>query len=107
MAPIILGLTYSAYVFSLRNENSWFIGLVVQVIAWSSQIAGHHVFEKRAPAFLDNLFQGKFIFVMHDSVPSRSLVCVHGGPLCAWISAGVEETSARKGQIGHSGVEAR
>lgn len=35
--------------------------LAVHVFSWVAQIFGHVVFEKRAPAFIDNLFQA---FVM-------------------------------------------
>ncbi|PNX71371.1 putative endoplasmic reticulum membrane protein, partial [Trifolium pratense] len=35
--------------------------LVVQLVCWTGQFIGHGVFEKRAPALLDNLIQA---FVM-------------------------------------------
>ncbi|KAJ7535529.1 hypothetical protein O6H91_12G051900 [Diphasiastrum complanatum] len=35
----------------------WKIVLCVQLICWMGQLVGHFVFERRAPAFLDNFFQ--------------------------------------------------
>ncbi|KAK2429174.1 2-hydroxy-palmitic acid dioxygenase mpo1 [Trifolium repens] len=40
---------------------SWKVVLVVQLVCWVGQFIGHGVFEKRAPALLDNLIQA---FVM-------------------------------------------
>ncbi|GAB4845458.1 hypothetical protein Ancab_038865 [Ancistrocladus abbreviatus] len=36
---------------------AWKVALVVQLFCWTSQFIGHGVFEKRAPALLDNLVQ--------------------------------------------------
>eukprot|EP01018_Ginkgo_biloba_P038457 Gb_30789 [translate_table: standard] len=36
---------------------AWKVVLVSQLICWTSQFIGHGVFEKRAPALLDNLLQ--------------------------------------------------
>ncbi|CAJ2648017.1 2-hydroxy-palmitic acid dioxygenase mpo1-like [Trifolium pratense] len=40
---------------------AWKVVLVVQLVCWTGQFIGHGVFEKRAPALLDNLIQA---FVM-------------------------------------------
>ncbi|KAF7828034.1 putative endoplasmic reticulum membrane protein C16E8.02-like [Senna tora] len=36
---------------------AWKVVLVVQLVCWTGQFIGHGVFEKRAPALLDNLVQ--------------------------------------------------
>ncbi|KAM0961646.1 hypothetical protein FF1_021018 [Malus domestica] len=36
---------------------SWKVVLVAQIVCWTGQFIGHGVFEKRAPALLDNLAQ--------------------------------------------------
>ncbi|KAL8104666.1 hypothetical protein AgCh_028760 [Apium graveolens] len=36
---------------------AWKVVLVVQLVCWTGQFIGHGVFEKRAPALLDNLLQ--------------------------------------------------
>ncbi|XP_054825272.1 2-hydroxy-palmitic acid dioxygenase mpo1-like [Prosopis cineraria] len=36
---------------------AWKLVLVVQLVCWTAQFIGHGVFEKRAPALLDNLVQ--------------------------------------------------
>ncbi|XP_057949848.1 2-hydroxy-palmitic acid dioxygenase mpo1-like [Malania oleifera] len=36
---------------------AWKVVLVAQLICWTAQFIGHGVFEKRAPALLDNLIQ--------------------------------------------------
>nr|AFK35600.1 unknown [Lotus japonicus] len=40
---------------------AWKVVLVIQIVCWIGQFIGHGVFEKRAPALLDNLIQA---FVM-------------------------------------------
>ncbi|XP_058761231.1 2-hydroxy-palmitic acid dioxygenase mpo1-like isoform X2 [Vicia villosa] len=42
---------------SIGFELAWKVVLGAQLICWLGQIFGHLVFEKRAPAFLDNLSQ--------------------------------------------------
>jgi 2-hydroxy fatty acid dioxygenase len=39
------------------DPNIWKVALIIHVIGWIAQIAAHQFFEKRAPAFLDNLLQ--------------------------------------------------
>ena len=46
------------YFGSLSAVNQ--MALVVHVSSWVAQIVSHAVIEKRAPALLDNLFQGNF-----------------------------------------------
>ncbi|RDY00966.1 hypothetical protein CR513_15778 [Mucuna pruriens] len=36
---------------------AWKVALVAQIVCWTGQFIGHGVFEKRAPALLDNLIQ--------------------------------------------------
>jgi uncharacterized membrane protein YGL010W len=61
-------MAYTAYVFTLSNRHSWLVALFIQLVSWGLQIAGHYFFEKRSPAFLDNLIQSfllapLFVFV--------------------------------------------
>ena len=56
-APCLLILTYSANVFAHKTENAFLISLIIQAFSWAAQFFGHFFFEKRAPAFLDNIFQ--------------------------------------------------
>ncbi|TKY69652.1 endoplasmic reticulum membrane protein [Spatholobus suberectus] len=52
----------SSFVASqLGLSLGWKVVLVVQLVCWTGQFIGHGVFEKRAPALLDNLIQA---FVM-------------------------------------------
>jgi uncharacterized membrane protein YGL010W len=57
-APLVLGATaYANHVCQAygAEANKW--AGVLQVIAWISQFIGHGVYEKIAPALLDNLVQ--------------------------------------------------
>jgi uncharacterized membrane protein YGL010W len=40
-----------------KFPSIWIPALVLHIFAWISQIYGHQVYEKRAPAFLDNIVQ--------------------------------------------------
>ncbi|GMN54185.1 hypothetical protein TIFTF001_023316 [Ficus carica] len=42
---------------SLGYSLAWKVSLVAQFVCWTGQFIGHGVFEKRAPALLDNLVQ--------------------------------------------------
>ncbi|KXG52162.1 uncharacterized protein PGRI_084460 [Penicillium griseofulvum] len=55
--PLIATAYYGNYFLSTHGNivNYWAGG--VQVVAWVAQFIGHGVFEKRAPALLDNLVQ--------------------------------------------------
>ncbi|XP_022768638.1 uncharacterized endoplasmic reticulum membrane protein YGL010W-like isoform X2 [Durio zibethinus] len=46
---------------NLGYSLAWKVVLVAQLLCWTGQFVGHGVFEKRAPALLDNLVQA---FVM-------------------------------------------
>ncbi|KEH33299.1 2-hydroxy-palmitic acid dioxygenase mpo1 [Medicago truncatula] len=42
---------------SIGYELAWKVVLATQLFCWAGQIFGHYVFEKRAPALLDNIAQ--------------------------------------------------
>ncbi|XP_052186707.1 2-hydroxy-palmitic acid dioxygenase mpo1-like [Diospyros lotus] len=49
---------FSGYLASqLGFSLAWKVVLVAQLVCWTGQFIGHGVFEKRAPALLDNLSQ--------------------------------------------------
>ncbi|KAJ5371822.1 hypothetical protein N7517_003828 [Penicillium concentricum] len=56
-APLIAAAYYGNYFLSTHGNivNYWAGG--IQVVSWLAQFIGHGVFEKRAPALLDNLVQ--------------------------------------------------
>nr|GMC72014.1 uncharacterized endoplasmic reticulum membrane protein C16E8.02-like [Ipomoea batatas] len=47
----------SSLAHNLGFSLAWKVALVAQLICWTSQFIGHGMFEKRAPALLDNLTQ--------------------------------------------------
>lgn len=47
----------SACSTQLGFSLTWKVVLVAQLVCWTAQFLGHGVFEKRAPALLDNLIQ--------------------------------------------------
>lgn len=53
----MLTLTYSANVFAIKTAYAWTVPLIVQIVAWTSQILSHLFVEKRSPAFFDNVLQ--------------------------------------------------
>ncbi|EPZ36149.1 DUF962 domain protein [Rozella allomycis CSF55] len=55
-APILLLMTHYAEKLALDGVDMKWV-LIVHVAAWILQFVGHGVFEKRAPALLDSLFQ--------------------------------------------------
>ena len=58
LAPLLLaGTAYSEYLTTTYGgtANCWAIGIFIS--SWVAQFVGHGVFEKRAPALLDNLVQ--------------------------------------------------
>lgn len=62
LAPLLLGAT--AYANHLTatygmTANYWALGL--HIFSWLAQFVGHGVFERRAPALLDNLVQALFL----------------------------------------------
>ncbi len=59
--PIASVLVVNGY-FLTQNivasyPDAWKISIIIHISCWAAQIYGHQVFEKRAPAFLDNLIQ--------------------------------------------------
>ncbi|KAJ1931796.1 hypothetical protein FBU59_006593 [Linderina macrospora] len=60
-APFTYTIIVTAEQFALSNENAVAWSASLFVVAWIVQFIGHGVFEKRAPALLDNLVQA---FVM-------------------------------------------
>ncbi|XP_020236735.1 uncharacterized endoplasmic reticulum membrane protein C16E8.02 isoform X1 [Cajanus cajan] len=64
LAALLCALCWVASSFvasQLGLSLAWKVVLVVQIVCWVGQFIGHGVFEKRAPALLDNLIQA---FVM-------------------------------------------
>ncbi|KAB1208110.1 putative endoplasmic reticulum membrane protein C16E8.02 [Morella rubra] len=64
LAALLCAISWvaSSYIASrLGFSLAWKVVLVAQLLCWTGQFIGHGVFEKRAPALLDNLAQA---FVM-------------------------------------------
>ena len=62
LAPLLLCST--AYTHYLQTTYGWSfnsIAIQLNVVSWLAQFVGHGVFEKRAPALLDNLIQAIFL----------------------------------------------
>ena len=58
LAPILLGGTaYSDYLTTTYGATANYWALGVFTSSWVAQFIGHGVFERRAPAILDNLVQ--------------------------------------------------
>ncbi|KAI8871731.1 DUF962-domain-containing protein [Ramicandelaber brevisporus] len=55
--PFLLGLSYSATKFATEVEDAAKLALIIHVVSWIMQFAGHGFAEKRAPALLDSLVQ--------------------------------------------------
>ena len=63
-ALAVLCLASTAFTNSLLKANATFtnqIALTVFIVSWIAQFIGHGFFEKRSPAFVDNLFQAVFL----------------------------------------------
>jgi len=58
---ILAGTAYASHLTSTygTTANYWAAG--VHVVCWLAQFVGHGVFEGRAPALLDNIFQALFL----------------------------------------------
>lgn len=59
--PLASGLVFGGY-FATKHLNEtfpevWKIALLIHIFCWAAQIYAHQVYEKRAPAFLDNIVQ--------------------------------------------------
>jgi 2-hydroxy fatty acid dioxygenase len=62
LAPILVGATaYANHLTSTygATANYWAFG--IHIACWIAQFIGHGVFEKRAPALVDNLVQAVFL----------------------------------------------
>ncbi|KXS13991.1 DUF962-domain-containing protein [Gonapodya prolifera JEL478] len=55
--PFLYFLLYTAHLFRASVPHAVLIATGVHALSWAMQIWAHQVFEKRAPALLDNLFQ--------------------------------------------------
>lgn len=59
--PLASALVMTGYLVTKllvdKFPDIWIPALVLHIFAWISQIYGHQVYEKRAPAFLDNIVQ--------------------------------------------------
>ncbi|POO03505.1 hypothetical protein TorRG33x02_007100 [Trema orientale] len=54
----ILSWVISSFLAQILGFSlAWKVVLVAQIVCWTGQFIGHGVFEKRAPALLDNLVQ--------------------------------------------------
>uniref|UniRef100_A0A0D3D0N0 DUF962 domain-containing protein n=1 Tax=Brassica oleracea var. oleracea TaxID=109376 RepID=A0A0D3D0N0_BRAOL len=51
----ILTVIYAVFYICLDKKSG--VGVASQLLCWTGQFVGHGLFEKRAPALLDNLFQ--------------------------------------------------
>ncbi|EGD76914.1 hypothetical protein PTSG_12698 [Salpingoeca rosetta] len=62
LASILLGLGgITSYTFYSTSEHPFLYATAIQIACWSMQIYGHYAYEKRAPAFLDNIFQSFYL----------------------------------------------
>ena len=75
---MVCGLFYGAQATrDVYGADAWKPALAVHVVCWILQFIGHGVFEGRAPALLDNLFQALFmapIFVLIEVLMSLGLL---------------------------------
>jgi 2-hydroxy fatty acid dioxygenase len=55
-AVVMTGFVVTKYMFD-NIPGVWLPALIVHLFAWFAQIYAHQVYEKRAPAFLDNIVQ--------------------------------------------------
>ncbi len=59
--PLASALVLTGYVVTKYLVEQypiiWIPALVIHIFAWAAQIYGHQVYERRAPAFLDNIVQ--------------------------------------------------
>ncbi|XP_043703358.1 2-hydroxy-palmitic acid dioxygenase mpo1-like isoform X2 [Telopea speciosissima] len=54
---------------------AWKVGLAAQLFCWSGQFIGHGVFEKRAPALLDNLLQAFLMAPFFVLLEALQMLC--------------------------------
>lgn len=55
-AMVMTGYVVTKYIHEQFPE-AWKLALVIHLFAWFAQIYAHQVYEKRSPAFLDNIVQ--------------------------------------------------
>ena len=73
---VIMAALY-APCFPLAHVTPWWAVLVVTVVGWTVQLAGHVVWEKKSPAFLRNLLQALigplfFVAILTGDWPART-----------------------------------
>lgn len=62
LAPLLLaGTAYSHHLTTTYGQTVNTAAIALNVVSWLAQFIGHGVFEKRAPALLDNLVQAIFL----------------------------------------------
>ncbi|KAI9669013.1 MAG: hypothetical protein M1831_000605 [Alyxoria varia] len=64
LAPLLLSGTIYSNTLTHNPSTSTsanYVGLGLHIVSWIAQFVGHGVFEKRAPALLDNLVQALFL----------------------------------------------
>jgi len=62
LAPLLLAAAaYGKYLTSTYGATANYWALGVHIFSWIAQFVGHGVFEGRAPALLDNLYQAFFL----------------------------------------------
>lgn len=101
-------LCFFSWVFSsflaqlLGFSLAWKVVLVVQLVCWTGQFIGHGVFEKRAPALLDNLLQAFLLapfFVLLEALQNCFRYEPYPGfhhTVKAMIEADINEWQAKK-----------
>lgn len=58
LLPIIIGWTaYANHLTTVSSRSANQAAIAIEIVAWVAQFVGHGVYEKRAPALLDNLLQ--------------------------------------------------
>jgi len=55
--PFILIIYLLANVIRFTVPYAWLVAIIVHIVAWIFQFAGHGIWEKRKPALLDSLLQ--------------------------------------------------
>jgi 2-hydroxy fatty acid dioxygenase len=58
---LLAGAAYANTLTANHNPEASYYALSAHVFAWIAQFIGHGVFEGRAPALMDNLFQAIFL----------------------------------------------
>lgn len=100
MFGLIATLVYGSLLLAAHQVAplGYAIGIAVflgfQALGWGTQIYGHYVFEKKKPAFLDNLFQALVsapLFIIAD-------ICFHLG-LRKDLEADIQQRLAAAGTL--------